>query len=233
MSELATTLNAAAGASSADAARPLGRYWLLYMEAIVRMNIDADGGAASVERAVAFTERVGAPSLRASAAQLASTFNGFSEDPNDWEAGIVRAGDGLVLARSVGDPTITGDLLGSVAWLKARARRPDAFVACREALRHLDDMRYRAMGWPVLDAVSSCLAHAGELEPAGIVLGAVEPRYAAPSVRSQTLRDVVRRAVAEHPSSARWIERGAAMDYDAIVAYVLGLRPPALGDPPD
>ena len=212
----ALTSGEAAAAANDD---PLRRYWFLNADALWGSFAVPDTATESIRRAVDYADRVGAPSLMASAAHLLGLAAWLSEDPDEFATVLVR--DGLALARQVDDRGVGGDLMSLIAELQAFRLSSETTADCWEALTHLYDIRYWLPVWPTLEAAAFYWAATGSIEAAAVVLGGVDAHESILTGLSSKMRDDTRSTVTLHPDANGWMARGKAMTRDAMVAFAL------------
>jgi len=215
----ALTAGESAAAANDD---PFRRYWFLSADATCRSFAAADTAAEAIRRAVDYADRVGAPSLRASAAGLLGLATYVSEDLDGFATALVLVRDGLALARQVDDRGVAGDLMSLVVGLQAFRLSPETTADCREALTHLHDIRNWVMVWPTLEGVAYYWAATGRIEAAAVVLAGVDAHYdTSLTALNAKMREETRSTVTLHPDVDGWMARGRAMARDAIVAFAL------------
>ena len=152
-----------------------------------------------------------------------------------WASGMVaaRAGDlddarrcwqrTVDLAMRTGDQLIEGFGRSSLLGLAVMAKSGDADHLAARAVTRQYATRTWMLLWGTLQLCGAHFVQAGELEAAGVIFGHLEAQGRHPPGWAETV-EPRQRFVADHATSvhgAAWMAKGADLDRDQLVEYVL------------
>jgi predicted ATPase/class 3 adenylate cyclase len=175
-----------------------------------------------VDRLTECAVRVGSPSILSETARYRALQALYAEDPRDPQRAFTAAHDGVMLARSVGDPYAEGLNLTALAFAAVALHRPDADEICRDAITRLDHHRHWLVIWLVIETTAGFFAATGRLHQAAVLYGHLEahrPPWGLPAVRRARQRGIDR--VRQLVEFEFLMAQGADMDRDELVAYTL------------
>jgi hypothetical protein len=165
---------------------------------------------------------IGAPALLSSVAPYAGLARLIAGPPHAGHDLVTSAIDGLELSRAAGDVHDEGKNLVFVVTVATRFRHQDAGEMCRDALVRLYDTRYWSQVWAALEPIARWMIATGDVERAAVLYGHLEahhPPWDRPITRRA--RQAGLRAVHELPNAGELMSRGASMDRDELIAFVI------------
>ncbi len=180
--------------------------------------MDHSRAGALLSELTALADRVGAPSLLAEAAFFRGRYLMWIKEPSDPDGALRSYEQGLDLARTAGDRWLEIWLLVGVAITSSALGSQRARTAWHEALSCLCASReWWGLSLP-LSGVTSWFAANGNPTAAAVTAGYLE-------LSRESWKEVDERLQAlgfdRDPAAASAMTRGAGMDVDAIIAYVL------------
>jgi predicted ATPase/class 3 adenylate cyclase len=203
---------------------PVAR-WAAITE-LIESGLANDRGAVPklVDRLSALATQIGAPSILSETARYRALSALYAQEPRDARAAFAACQEGLALARSVHDLAAESINLSALAFAVTALHTPDAGHICRDAIIRLYDLRFWNVLWLVIETAAGSLAGAGRRDEAAVVYGHLEahrPPWGIPGVRRARERGLDR--IRDVPQRDELMARGAVMDRDQLVAYVVDL----------
>jgi hypothetical protein len=174
----------------------------------------------AVERMLDEAGRVGAPSLLAPASFFAA-LHLLSRDPVDVAATERYLASATEHASRAQDAVWEIQALNVSAQAAVRFRSPDATDACRRVIDRAYDTRFWVIVAQAAPVALAALAANGCHEAAATIVGALERHFPA---RNPLAREICDQYIAEaeqREGSAAAIAKGAAMDRDQMVHFIL------------
>lgn len=187
------------------------------LDSAFESDVAAVGG--HVIRYTEWASKIGAPSLLAWAAYYKGREQLWVHNPPDVQGALATYREGLDRARKAGDIRNENLMLNAVVWAATSRQTAEATEACREAITRFHDTRTWLLLWPVLVAMSSWFETTGNIEPAAVIYGHLDAHHPPYSEVDGRLRGL--QLVHQHPRADQLMARGAAMDRDQLVAFVL------------
>ena len=209
----------AAGAQTDD---PYVKFWLLFGRTIVTSAVDPNGMPAAVARLSEYAHRIGAPWML-NAAQHMQALLCLSN--RDFDGALVASRAAYALARStrsVFDEGAAGQTIIAAIVSADATPTPE----CRQILARLHDTRNWFHLWLAIESIAHNLARNGNAEGASTIMGYLDTHTVAPPGTGLPIRDHTLGIVRQHVRGREWMDRGAGMDREELVAYVLGQLPP-------
>ena len=174
-----------------------------------------------VGRLAALAASVPSPSVLAAVERYRGALLRFGV-PRDLDAALVHLRAGLDHAREGVDARQEASILTLIASVMTAANAPGAAQACADAIEHSYDLRAGPNMWSGIADAGLCLAARGDVAAAGAVVGHLEAHREPPFrgeprwIRKRTLQHVL-----NDPHASVNMARGATMDREAFVAYLL------------
>jgi hypothetical protein len=133
----------------------------------------------------------------------------------------------LALAERSGNLLMQGILPMSKAFLAVMTDAHDAEHSLLNAVRRLYELRDWQNTWPAVEALALYWMRIGHLEEATVLLGHLQAHGIGHAMFVEQRRQT-QEALADTPDTHRWMSRGAGLDRDELIHYVLtthGSRP--------
>ncbi len=170
-------------------------------------------------RLTAVSATIGAPSLRARSLFCQGRQRMWADAVPDIEGALSCYREGLAVARETNDLSAENLNMIGIMYAETRLREPNAGETCREALKGYRDTRHWTVFWLALGAVTWWWRTTGKLEALAVVCGHVDAHH--PVWRDSDAHHEELQAAHRHPDADDLMARGAAMDRDQLVAFVV------------
>jgi hypothetical protein len=194
--------------------------WSVLSEVVdVAFDTDLAAVAGLVTRLASLADQIGAPSLRARTAFYEGRQKIWADDPSDAEAALACYRKGLELAHDVGDITNVNVNLVGIVFADTTLQVPGAGRSCKEAIDHFYASRHWSAFWLALPAITSWWKATGNLDAVAVICGHVDAHHPPWSDADAYRRGP--QTMCHPPGADQLMARGAAMDRDKLVAFVL------------
>ena len=194
--------------------------WCVLSEVVdVAFDTDLAAVAGLVTRLASLADQIGAPSLRARTAFYQGRQKIWADDPSDAEAALACYRKGLELAHDVGDITNVNVNLVGIVFADTTLLVPGAGRSCKEAVDHFYASKHWSALWLALPAITTWWKATGNLDAVAVICGHIDAHHPPWSDAVAYRRSP--QAVCHPPGVDQLMARGAAMDRDQLVAFVL------------
>jgi predicted ATPase/class 3 adenylate cyclase len=208
----------AAGSHTND---PYVKSWLLFGRAIVTSGVDLNAMPAAVAQLSEYAHRIAAPWMLITALQMQAHLCLINRD---FDEALVASRAAYALARStrsVFDEGAAGGAIIAAIVSAEAAPTPE----CRQILTRLHDTRNWFRLWLAIESIANNLARIGHAEEAATIMGYLDTHIVALPGMGRSIRDHTLEIVRQQVDGREWMDRGAGMDRDELVTYVLDQLP--------
>ncbi len=194
-------------------------WWVLF--AVVELAFGDDLAALPdlLTRLAAVSATVGAPSLRARSLVCQGRLRMWATATPDVEGALGCYRRGLAVARETHDVNAENLNLVGIMYTETRLGDVHAGETCREAITRFSQTRHWTLFWLALGAVTSWWRRTDRLAALAVVYGHLDAHHPAPHSGDASHEE--RQAALQHPDAAELTARGAAMDRDELVSFVI------------
>ena len=206
-------------AAAANDPNLLVEWWVLFAIIEVAFDNDLDAVPDLLTRLAAISATIGAPSLRARSLFCQGRQRMWANADPDIEGARSCYREGLAVARGTGDVGAENLNRVGIMYTETRLGDPNAGDVCREAMQRFCDTRHWTLFWLALGAVTSWWRRIDNLEALAVVYGHIDTHH--PVWRDGDTHHEERQAAHRHPDAGELTARGAAMDRDQFVAFVI------------